>query len=196
MAFITKMCVSPAEPLSDWTAESAFEWDVLFAVLFTVCCFNWTATRADKFFGVEFFSCFWVTHGLSATFSSSEVRLMALEAFEICVDSHWVLLLIPKVRWRCVIEYFVLICAFISQSFRSFVFDLIKELLILLYYFSKWRFLRQLQPFVAKRALTKPEDDSCCFPFQLQTFFQALEVENMATLTSHTRRLAQGLDVA
>ena len=92
------MCIAPTEPLGYAAAELALELYKVFTMFGAVLNRYVAAVRADKLLRVKVTPCLGLVHSCHAVFSATEVRVFALKALEVSVDSHSVLFGLSVVR--------------------------------------------------------------------------------------------------
>lgn len=99
MTWLAKMCVSPAEPLSNTTAKLTLEFDEIFTMLGAILNWYFAAIWTNEFLRVKRASCVLsLVHGSNTVLSATEVRLFTLEAHEICVYNVSILFWLAEVR--------------------------------------------------------------------------------------------------
>lgn len=126
MARLTKMCISPTEPLSYTATKLAFKLNKIFSVLRTVFNRNITTFRTDKFFSFKWTSSILsLVHSSHAIFSSSKIWTFALKAHKVGVNNHRILFWFPKVRRGFIFElWIILLQLFKLQSIKSHCLNL------------------------------------------------------------------------
>ena len=99
MAWLTKMSVSPAEPLCYRTAKFTFKLYKIFSMLRTILNGNFTTIRANQIFSIIRTLILSFIHGIRTIFSSSKIGFFTLKTLEISIDSHRILIRFAIV-WR------------------------------------------------------------------------------------------------
>jgi hypothetical protein len=152
MARLAEMGVTPAKPLGGRTTVFAFEFDVVFAMLWTVLDGNLAAVLTYQLLGLKTTRVLLLTHCLSAIFTASEVWIFAFKAFEVCIDCNCILLWL-LIIWRLrIFELFILITPFKLKSFNRHLFNFVIQILVSFNKGVQLAFRSNTDPFLTKRA--------------------------------------------
>ena len=196
VARLAEVSVSPAKPLGYVTTEFALELDEISSMLRTV--FHWylAAVRTDKFFCFKGTACILLIHSCHAILTPSKVRFLAFKAHKVRINDHGVLMRLPKIRRSFILQLRITLLQLLKLQpiWCHFLYLIVKNL-ILLCEFMQLAFRDHIDPFFTERTCTKIKKYSWGQPFDLKSFFQAFDMENMATTTPNTGSWWQRLDI-
>ena len=185
MTRLTEMSIAPTKPLSSRTTELTLELNEVNPMFGAVFYRNVATFWAHEFLLIEslLLSILIGVHYLGAVLSASKIWLFALKTHKVCVDGHCVLLWFVVVWWVFVNQFFVFFAFLEFQSFERHFLDQLVKLFHLFDCLVKFIFWRNFNPLFAQRTNTETEQNSWSEPLNLESLFNALEMENMSTST-------------
>ena len=186
VARLAEMGVSPAEPLSNATAEFTLELDEVFSMLRAVIYRDLTTIWADKLFGIEGSTALGLVHRSHTVLPSSEIRSLAFEALEISINRCSVLLWLPEVGRTFILQFLiVLLELFELQTFHGHLLYVLSEYSKFLSHLEELTIRCNSNPFFTKGTEAEVEEDSRGQPFYLESFLQAFHMEDVSASAHH-----------
>lgn len=91
MTWLTKMSVTPAEPLSYWTAKFTFKLYKVISMLRTILNWNITTTWTNKLFRIKALSILSIIHNFSTILTPSKIRFFTFKTHKICIYGHGII---------------------------------------------------------------------------------------------------------
>lgn len=112
MAWLTKVCVSPAKPLRSWATVLALELNKIFPMFGAVLYRNFAAVRANQFLRLEGTCVLRFIHRLSAIFPASKIGLFAFKTLKVSINCHSILIRLLKIRRFGIFKLLIFITLF------------------------------------------------------------------------------------
>ena len=196
MTGLTKMGVTPAEPLGNRATKSTFKFNIVLPMLLAFFEIDSTDVRAFctyQFLGLEFLIVLGLRSEIFTALLSTKVRRLAFEAHIVGVYSHGVFLgfLVVSVTWLG--ESFIFMSILMLQSLQRHIHHLVNQLLQFSHIIIQRNPLSKLYPDLTQLAIAEVEEYSWREPLCLNSFLNALVVEDMSALKFNTWRLNETL---
>ena len=109
MTRLTKMSISPTEPLSSWATKFTFELNEIFSMLWTVFNWNLTAIRTDQFLFLIICCIRSFIHCICTILSSAKVRFFTFKTHKVGINSHRIFSWLFEVRWFSIFQLLIFI---------------------------------------------------------------------------------------